>query len=88
MQEQDMKTTLKSVLALGMVLAALAGCQRDDPARTEGPAEQVGQKLDQAAVKAAEGINRLAEKAGQGMEKAGENMQEAARDAKAKNGEK
>ena len=66
-----MKTTLKSALALGMALAALAGCQRDDPARTEGPAEQVGQKLDQAAVKAAEGINRLAEKAGQGMEKAG-----------------
>jgi hypothetical protein len=83
-----MKTTLKSALALGMALAALAGCQRDDPARTEGPAEQVGQKLDQAAVKAAEGINKLAEKAGQGMEKAGENMQEAARDAKAKNGEK
>ncbi len=83
-----MKTTLKSAVALGMVLAALAGCQRDDPARTEGPAEQVGQKLDQAAVKAAEGINRLAEKAGQGMEKAGENMQEAARDAKARNNEK
>ena len=83
-----MKTTVKSAYALGMLVAALAGCQRNDSPRTEGPAEMVGQKLDQAAVKAAEGINKLAEKAGQGMEKAGENMQDAARDAKAKNGEK
>ena len=82
-----MKTTVTSAFALGMVLAALAGCQRSETAGA-GPAEQVGQKLDQAAVKAAEGLNKLAEKAGQGMEKAGENMQDAARDAKAKNGEK
>lgn len=83
-----MKTTVKPAFALAMLLAALAGCQRDDPARTEGPAEKVGQKIDQAAVKAAEGINKLTEKAGQGMEKAGENMQNAARDAQTKNGEK
>ena len=83
-----MKTTVTSAFAIGMLLAALAGCQRDDPARTEGPAEKVGQKIDQAAVKATEGINKLAEKAGQGMEKAGENMQNAAKEAKAKNGEK
>ncbi|SMP70650.1 hypothetical protein [Noviherbaspirillum suwonense] len=83
-----MRTTVKSAFALGMLLAALAGCQRNDTARTEGPAEQVGQKLDQAAVKAAEGINKLAEKAGKGMEKAGESMQNAAKDAQTKNGEK
>jgi predicted small lipoprotein YifL len=83
-----MKTTVKSAFALGMLLAALAGCQRDDPARTEGPAEKVGQKIDQAAVKATEGINKLAEKAGQGMEKAGANMQNAAKEAQSKNGEK
>lgn len=83
-----MRTTVKSAFALGMLLAALAGCQRNDAARTEGPAEQVGQKLDQAAVKAAEGINKLAEKAGKGMEKAGESMQNAAKDAQTKNGEK
>jgi hypothetical protein len=88
LQEQDMKTTVASVFALGMLLAALAGCQRDDQASTEGPAEKVGQKIDQAAVKAAEGINKLAEKAGQGMEKAGENMQDAAREAQTKNAEK
>ena len=83
-----MKMTMTSAFALGVVLVALAGCQRNDTASTAGPAEQVGQKLDQAAVKAAEGLNKLAEKAGQGMEKAGENMQDAAREAKAKNGEK
>ena len=83
-----MKTIAKPIFALGMLLAALAGCQRNDPARTEGPAEKVGQKIDQAAVKATEGINKLAEKAGQGMEKAGENMQNAAREAQTKNGEK
>lgn len=83
-----MKKTVTSAIALGMLLAALAGCQRDDPARTTGPAEQVGQKIDQAAVKAAEGINKLAEKAGKGMEKAGENMQNAAKEAQSKNGEK
>ena len=83
-----MKTTVTSALALAMLLAALAGCQRNDPARTEGPAEKVGQKIDQAAVKATEGINKLAEKAGKGMEKAGENMQNAAKEAQSKNGEK
>lgn len=83
-----MKKTMTSVLTVGMLLGALAGCQRNDPAQTKGPAEQVGQKLDQAAVKATEGINKLAEKAGKGMEKAGENMQNAARDAQTKNGEK
>ena len=83
-----MKTTVKSAFALGMLLAALAGCQRNDPARTEGPAEKVGQKIDQAAVKATEGINKLAEKAGQSMEKAGANMQNAAKEAQSKNGEK
>jgi predicted small lipoprotein YifL len=87
-QEQDMKTTVKSAFALCMLLAALAGCQRNDPASAAGPAEKAGQKLDQAAVKAAEEVNKLAEKAGKGMEKAGESMQNAAREAKAKNGEK
>jgi hypothetical protein len=83
-----MKTSVTSVLALGMLLAALAGCQRNEPARTEGPAEKAGQKIDQAAAKAAAGINKLAEKAGAGMEKAGENMQKEAREAQAKNAEK
>ena len=83
-----MKTPVRSALALGMLLAALVGCQRDDPARAEGPAEKVGQKIDEAAVKAAEGINKLAEKAGAGMEKAGEAVKKEAQQAQTKNGEK
>jgi hypothetical protein len=83
-----MKAPLTSAIALAMLLAALAGCQREDQARTEGPAEKVGQKIDQAAVKASEGINKLAEKAGAGMEKAGENIRKEAEQAQAKNGEK
>jgi len=83
-----MKTSVTSALALGMLLAALAGCQRNEPARTEGPAEKVGQKIDQAAVKATEGINKLAEKAGAGMEKAGQNIKKEAEQAQARNGEK
>ena len=83
-----MKKPVISTIALGLLLAALAGCQRDDPARATGPAEKVGQKIDQAAVKATEGLNKLAEKAGKGMEKAGENMQNAAKEAQTKNGEK
>ena len=83
-----MKKTMTSVFTIIVAITALAACQRNDPAQTKGPAEQVGQKLDQAAVKATEGINKLAEKAGKGMEKAGENMQNAARDAQTKNGEK
>jgi hypothetical protein len=83
-----MKTSATTVLALGILLAGLAGCQRNEPARSEGPAEKAGHKIDQAAAKAAAGINKLAEKAGAGMEKAGENMQKEAREAQAKNGEK
>ena len=83
-----MKTPVTSAIALSMLLAALAGCQRNEPARTEGPAEKVGQKIDQAAVKATEGINKLAEKAGAGMEKAGQNIKKEAEQAQARNGEK
>ena len=83
-----MKTPVTSAIALCMLLAALAGCERHDTANTEGPAEKVGQKIDQAAVKATEGVNKLAEKAGAGMENAGENMRKAAEQAQAKNGEK
>ena len=80
-----MKSILRPAFVLGMLLAALSGCQRTGTTSAEGPAEQVGQKLDQAAVKATEGLNKLADKAGAGMEKVGENLQNAAREAEAKN---
>ncbi|MET0963163.1 MAG: hypothetical protein ABWY05_10150 [Noviherbaspirillum sp.] len=80
-----MKSILRPAFLLSMLLAALSGCQRTETPSAQGPAEQVGQKLDQAAVKATESLNKLAEKAGASMEKVGENLQNAAREAEAKN---
>ena len=54
------------VLAVGVVLAALAGCQKE-----EGPAERAGKAMDKAV-----------ENAGQQIEKAGEKIQGTARDSK------
>jgi hypothetical protein len=54
------------VLAAGVLLAALTGCQKE-----EGPAERAGKAMDKAV-----------ENAGQQIEKAGEKIQDAARDAK------
>lgn len=57
---------LSVVLAAGVLVAALAGCQKE-----EGPAERAGKAMDKAV-----------ENAGQQIEKAGEKIQDAARDAK------
>ena len=54
------------VLAAGVLLAALSGCQKQ-----EGPAERAGKAMDKAV-----------ENAGQQIEKAGEKIQDTARDAK------
>jgi len=51
------------VLAVGLLIAAVAGCQKH-----EGPAEQAGRTVDQAV-----------EKVGQQMEKAGDNLQDTAK---------
>lgn len=58
--------SVAAVWALGVVVAALSGCQKQ-----EGPAERAGKVMDKAV-----------ENAGQQMEKAGEKLQDAARDAK------
>lgn len=55
--------TIAAVVAMSALLAALAGCQKQ-----EGPAEHAGKEVDQAM-----------EKAGQKIEKAGEKIQDAAR---------
>ena len=54
------------VLAAGILVAALSGCQKE-----EGPAERAGKAMDKAV-----------ESAGQQIEKAGEKIQDAAGDAK------
>lgn len=55
-------TTLGASLVIGVLLAALAGCDKQ-----AGPAEQAGKEIDQAV-----------EKAGEKIEKAGESIQDAA----------
>ena len=58
--------SVAAVLALGVVLAVLSGCQKQ-----EGPAERAGKAMDKAL-----------ENAGQQMEKAGEKIQDAARESR------
>ncbi len=69
-----------------LLVLGLAACQKTEP-QTEGPAEKVGQKLDEAASKAAVHINTIAEKAGQGLAKAGEKIEQTAKQAQEKNAE-
>jgi len=58
--------SLRVVLALGLGLALIVGCER------QGPAQKAGEKVD----KAVEGAGKTIEKAG---EKAGEKLDEAAK---------
>jgi hypothetical protein len=65
-QETNMtkiRNTARAALALGVLLAVLAGCQKQ-----EGPAERAGKEADKAV-----------EKVGQQIEKAGESIQDAAK---------
>lgn len=68
------RTTLGAALVLTAVLAALAGCQKQ-----EGPVEKAGQKIDKAVEKTGEKINETKEKVGEKLEKAGESIQDATR---------
>jgi len=58
--------TVSAALAVGVLLAALSGCQKQ-----EGPAEHAGKAVDKAV-----------EKAGQQIEKVGESIQDKAKDDK------
>ena len=62
----SMGRNVAAVLAAGILVAALSGCQKE-----EGPAERAGKAMDKAV-----------EGAGQQIEKAGEKVQNAAKDAK------
>lgn len=72
--------TLGAVAVAGLFLLTLSGCQREETA-AKGPAERLGQQVDQAASKAAVEINKFAQKAGSALEKAGENLESQAREA-------
>lgn len=80
-----MSTLSKStatLMAIAILIGALSGCQKKEAASGEkGPAEQAGQKLDQAATRAGEEINKAAEKAGQGLQALGQKIQNEAEQA-------
>jgi hyperosmotically inducible protein len=80
-----MNTRIQLVIATAILaVSGLAACQKTEPV-AEGPAEKVGQKIDEAASKAAVHINAIAEKAGEGLSKAGEKIEQTAKDAQTKN---
>jgi hypothetical protein len=82
-----MNTRIQLAVASAILTVfSLAACQKTEPA-AEGPAEKVGQKIDEAASKAAVHINAIAEKAGQGLAKAGEKIEQSAHDAQSRNDE-
>lgn len=58
--------TLGTAMVVSVMLAALAGCQKQ-----EGPVERAGKEVD-----------KVVEKAGQQVEKAGENIQDVAKGEK------
>ena len=63
------KMTIGAAVAMTALLAALAGCQKQ-----EGPAEKAGKKVDQTVEKAGEKIEEVKEKAGEKIEKAGQEI--------------
>jgi hypothetical protein len=80
-----MNTRIQIAIASAILaVSGLTACQKTEPV-AEGPAEKVGQKIDEAASKAAVHINAIAEKAGQGLSKAGEKMEQTAKEAQSKN---
>jgi len=68
-----------SLMAIGLLVVQLSACEKTDVASDEkGPAEKVGQQLDQAASRAGEEINKAAEKAGKGLQELGQKLQNEA----------
>jgi len=86
-EDAIMMTFSKSIAAIvvaGLLGGGLAGCKKNEPIVEKGPAEQAGQKIDQAASKAGEEINKAASAVGKELEKAGEKIQDAAKEAQQK----
>lgn len=72
-----MKTSMLGTLLL---LAALAGCSRDEDAM--GPAQRAGKALDNAGAKVTRQLDQELAKADRAAEEAREKIQDATRDAK------
>lgn len=72
-----MKTHMLGTLLL---LAALAGCSRDEDAM--GPAQRAGKALDEAGAKVSNQLDRELAKADRAAEEARDKIKDATRDAK------
>jgi len=72
-----MKTTMLGTL---LVLAALAGCSRDEEAA--GPAERAGKALDDAGARVSRQVQEELAKADRATAEAREKIKDAAQDAK------
>ncbi len=68
---------LSTMLCVGLLVAALGGCER------EGPMERAGKKMDEAVENLREATKKEgpAERAGKKIDKAAEEAEEAAREA-------
>ena len=70
------------LFAITALLTVVAACEKSETSSAEkGPAEQAGQKLDQAASRAGEELNKAAEVAGKGLQKFGQKIQNEAEQA-------
>ena len=59
------------VMSVASLLLALCGCER------EGPAEKVGENIDETAEKIQEGVEATGDKAIDKLEQAGDKLEEA-----------
>jgi predicted small lipoprotein YifL len=69
---------LLTALVTGLSLAACGG--NKEPA--EGPMENAGEKVDQAAEDTKEGAEKASEKTGEALENAGDDVKDATKDEK------
>lgn len=61
-----------AILSISVILlAAVGGCDRD-----QGPAEQAGEKIDQAVEETGQQLEQATEQAGQKLEEAGDRLRE------------
>ena len=74
---------MRQSLLLASVLSALSllACAGNEK-RADGPAEQAGEKVDNAAVDVKEGAEKATERTGEAVEEAGDKVKEKTKDEK------
>lgn len=69
-----------AIAAASIALLGLGACEQKTDNPAEGPAEQAGAKIDEAAEKLRPALNKAGEKIGQALQKGGEKLEEASRE--------